>query len=93
MARPPKPPQTGHGLLTIARQDHPVAFSLHYLDSDRGQRAAKGGITGEPEAMREAFRQGRVRLALDDGKAFEISIVAHADGSGTAYFESASDLR
>lgn len=91
--RTPKPPHTGHGALTIAREVHPVSFSLHYVDIARGQRGAKGGVTGAPEAMREAFRQGRVLLALDDGKAFDVSIVAHAEGSATAYFESAVDLR
>ena len=92
MARPPKPPHTGAGELTIARQVHPVTFSLHYLDN-RGLRSAKGGLTGSPEAMREAFRQGRVHLTLDDGKNFEVAIVAHAEGSPTAYFESAVDIR
>ncbi|USQ95404.1 hypothetical protein [Caulobacter sp. RL271] len=69
-----------------------MAFSLHYLDN-RGLRSAKGGVTGDPDAMRQAFRQGRVRLALDDGKAFDVSIIAHAEGSATAYFESAIDVR
>lgn len=92
MTRPPKPPHTGQGELKIARQVHPVAFSLHYIDN-RGQRSAKGGLTGSPDAMREAFRQGRVHLTLDDGKGFDVSIVAHAEGSGTAYFESAADVR
>jgi hypothetical protein len=72
----------------IARQSHPVDFEIRFVDS-RGQRAAKGGVTGSPEAMREAFRRGLVRLALDDGKAIDIAIVAHAEGSQTAYFESA----
>lgn len=69
-----------------------MSFSLHYLDN-RGLRSAKGGLTGAPAAMREAFQQGRVHLALDDGKRFDVSIVAHAEGSATAYFESATDIR
>lgn len=93
MPKTPKPPHTGQGALIIARQSHPVAFSLHYLDSNRGLRGAKGGVTGEPDAMRAAFRQGRVHLTLDNGKAFDVSIVAHAEGSATAYFESAVDVR
>lgn len=92
MARQPKPPHTGQGELTIARQAHPVTFSLHYLEN-RGLRSAKGGLTGEPDMMREAFRRGRVHLALDDGKGFDVSIIAHAEGSDTAYFESAVDIR
>jgi hypothetical protein len=92
MARSSKPPHVGRGELTFARSAHPITFSLHYLDN-RGQRSAKGGLTGAPDVMREAFRRGRVRLALEDGKAFEVSIIAHAEGSDTAYFESAADVR
>lgn len=92
MPRSPKPPQTGQAALIIARDTHSVAFSLHILEH-RGQRSAKGGLTGSPEAMRAAFRRGYGRLALEDGKSFEISIVAHAEGSATAYFESAEDIR
>lgn len=76
----------------IARKAHPVAFSLHYLDN-RGQRSAKGGLTGAPDVMRDAFREGRVHLALDDGQGFDVSIIAHSEGSPTAYFESATSLR
>lgn len=90
MPKSPNPPHTGQGALTIARERHPVAFSLQYLANARGQRAAKGGVTGEPDAMRQAFRQGRVQLTLDDGKAFEVEIVAHTEGSDTAYFEAAA---
>lgn len=93
MVKPPKPPRTGQGELTFARQIHPVAFSLHYHNGNRGMRSAKGGVTGEPEAMREAFRQGHVQLVLDDGKALGVAIVAHAEGSATAYFESTADVR
>ena len=92
MARPPKPPHTGQGVLTIARQTHPVTFEIRYLDA-QGRRQAKGGVTGEPETMRRAFHTGHALLALDDGKTFQVSIVAHAEGSATAYFESAGDLR
>ncbi|WP_343699652.1 hypothetical protein [Caulobacter sp.] len=63
------------------------------LDSNRGTRSAKGGLTGDPEAMRAAFREGRASLALDDGKTLDIAIVAHAEGSDTAYFESPETLR
>lgn len=69
-----------------------MAFSLHYLDN-RGQRSAKGGLTGSPEAMRDAFREGRVHLTLEGGQGFDVSIVAHSEGSPTAYFESATSLR
>ncbi|WP_233247527.1 hypothetical protein [Caulobacter endophyticus] len=63
-----------------------MAFSLHYLVGNQGQRGAKGGVTGDPDAMRRAFRQGRVQLTLDDGKAFDVSIVAHAEGMRHSLF-------
>lgn len=87
MPRSAKPPRTGQGALTIARENHPIAFEVWFVDV-RGQRSAKGGVTGAPEAMREAFRQGRVKLALDDGATLDVAIIAHAEGSDTAYFES-----
>ncbi len=87
MARPPKPPRSGQGALTLARQSHPVSFEIRFAES-QGRRLAKGGITGTPDTMREAFRRGRVRLELDDGQSLDVAIVAHAEGSGTAYFES-----
>lgn len=40
--------------------------------------------------MRDAFREGYVRLALDDGQEIPVTIVAHAEGADTAFFESAS---
>lgn len=85
----PKPPQVGHGALTIARTTYPVAYALHYVDGLRRQRAAKGGLTGDPDVMRQAFREGRARLSLDTGHALDVSIIAHAEGSPTAYFETA----
>lgn len=91
MARPPKPPQVGPGALTLGRQSHPVTVEIRYTAS-QGQRTAKGGVTGAPDAMREAFRRGRGQLALEDGKPFEVAIIAHAEGSPTAYFETADAL-
>lgn len=88
MPRTAKPPRTGQGVLTLAREAHPVAFEIRFIDS-QGHRAAKGGVTGSPDTMREAFRRGHARLELDDGQAIEVAFVAHAEGSPTAYFESA----
>ncbi len=78
--------------MLLGRQSYPVSFELRYIDS-QGLRVAKGGLTGDAEAMREAFRAGRARLSLDDGKNLEIAIVAHTEGSSTAYFESAGQTR
>lgn len=92
MARPSKPPRSGQGALTIARQSYCVTFEIRFVDS-QGRRSAKGGITGAPEVMRDAFRHGRAHLALENGRSLDIAIVAHAEGSATAYFESATELR
>ena len=86
MAKPPKPARTGVGALTVARENHSVSFEIRFTES-RGQRQAKGGVTGDAETMRLAFRQGHARLVLDDGQSLDVSIVAHAEGSPTAYFE------
>lgn len=78
--------------MLLGRRSYPVSFELRYIDR-QGLRVAKGGLTGDAEAMREAFRTGRARLSLDDGKHLEIAIVAHTEGSSTAYFESAGETR
>jgi hypothetical protein len=88
MPRTSKPPRTGQGVLTLARQAYPVAFEIRFVDS-QGSRSAKGGVTGSPDTMREAFKHGRARLELDDGQSLDVAFVAHAEGSATAYFESA----
>lgn len=59
------------------------------MSSPPGRKSAKGGVTGEPEIMRTAFREGFARLALDDGQEIPVTIVAHAEGADTAFFESA----
>ena len=86
MAKLLKPARTGHGALLIARQSHPVTFEIRVVGS-RGQMTAKGGVTGAPHAMRDAFKRGHARLELDDGQALDVAIVAHAEGSPTAYFD------
>ena len=88
MPRSPKPPRTGQGRLTLARQSHLVNFEIRFLES-QGQRFAKGAVTGPPEIMREAFKQSRGRLELDDGQELVVSFIAHTEGSATVYFESA----
>ena len=80
-------PRTGQGALTIARQSQEIAFSLLVSSGPAGRRSGKGSLTGEPEAMRRAFRAGDARLTLDDGTQHQIAIVAHTEGDATAYFE------
>jgi hypothetical protein len=87
MPKPAKPPRTGNGALNVARVPQPVAFSISFARAPNGQRGGKGAITGDPAAMREAFHSGRAELTLDDGATVNVSIIAHSEGSQTAYFQ------
>lgn len=87
MPKTPKPPRVGSGALTVARESRPVEFAVHLVNELNGSRGGKGALTGDPEAMREAFRAGRARLTLDDGVEMEVMVVAHSEGSDTAYFQ------
>lgn len=86
MARSPKPPITGAGSLRVARQEVPVEYEV-WFTADGRTTGGRGGVTGAAEAMREAFRRGDVTLSLQDGRRLDIAIVAHAEGSPTAFFE------
>ncbi|KRA61478.1 hypothetical protein ASD79_04980 [Caulobacter sp. Root655] len=87
MAKPPKPPRTGAGALTVARESCPVEFAVHLVNELNGRRGGKGAVTGDPETMRLAFKAGRTRLTLDDGVALDVMVVAYTEGSETAYFQ------
>ncbi|CAN5594218.1 hypothetical protein BH10PSE4_BH10PSE4_22060 [soil metagenome] len=87
MPKTPKPPRVGSGALMVARESRPVEFAVHLVNELNGSRGGKGALTGDPEAMREAFRAGRARLTLDDGVEMEVMVVAHSEGSDTAYFQ------
>ena len=87
MSKPPKPARLGAGALTVARQTQPVAFAIRLINEVNGARGGKGSVTGDPETMREAFRAGRARLTLDDGVEMDVTVVAHTEGSDTAYFQ------
>jgi hypothetical protein len=87
MSKPPKPPRIGTGALLVARESQPVEFSIHLVNEVNGTRGGKGAVTGDPDAMRLAFKTGRARLTLDDGVAMDVMVVAHSEGSDTAYFQ------
>lgn len=89
MARSIKPARTGIGALTVGRETLPVSFEIRFIEAV-GRKSVRGGVTGDADAMRRAFREGYARLQLDDGDTFPITIVAHSDGADTAFFESAS---
>ena len=87
MSKPPKPARLGDGVLILAREHQPVAFAVHLINEVNGRRGGKGSVTGDPETMRQAFRAGRARLTLDDGVDLDVMVVAHSEGSDTAYFQ------
>ena len=87
MPKPPKPARIGTGALLVARESRPVEFAVHLVNELNGSRGGKGAVTGAPDAMREAFRAGRARLTLDDGVEMDVMVVAHSEGSDTAYFQ------
>ena len=87
MAKPPKPARVGAGALLVARESCPVEFAVHLINEVNGRRGGKGAVTGDPETMRQAFRAGRARLTLDDGVDLDVMMVAHTEGSETAYFQ------
>jgi hypothetical protein len=87
MPKSPKPARIGTGALSVARETCSVEFAIHLVNAVNGARGGKGAMTGAPEAMRQAFREGRARLTLDDGVDLEVMVVAHTEGSETAYFQ------
>jgi hypothetical protein len=87
MPKSAKPPRVGVGALTVARESCPIEFSIHLVNAVNGARGGKGAVTGDPEAMRLAFRAGRARLTLDNGVDLDVTVVAHTEGSETAYFQ------
>lgn len=82
-----KPPRTGTGALAISRELQPVQFSVSFVHAMDGRKGGKGSVTGDPEMMRAAFRQGHAHLTLDDGVTLLVALVGHTEGSPTGYFE------
>lgn len=82
-----KPPRTGVGLLTVARDNLSVEYAVSFVNEVNGRRGGKGSVSSDPAAMRAAFRAGRAKLTLDDDMSLDVEIVAHSDGSPTAYFQ------
>lgn len=57
------------------------------FQSDEKIRVGKGELTGPPDLMRDAFRQGRLTLKLAEGADLRIVMVAHTEGGERAFFE------
>ena len=54
---------------------------------DQKRRSGKGSITGDAEHMRQAFHRGQMRLKVADGGEMPIVVIAHTEGTQTAFFE------
>ena len=83
----PKAARTGHGALSLAGEEQPVAFSILFTDGQSAKRGGKGSLVAEADVLRRAFRAGECRLTLDDGVVLRVAVIAHTDGGDTAYFE------
>ena len=86
MAKAAKPERIGAGVLLVVRERQNIAFRIKFKNSLDGRGGGEGSVTGDPDAMRQAFREGRTRLTLDDGGDLDVEVIAHSDGSPTAYF-------
>ncbi len=61
-----------------------ISFSFERRGTQHGR---SGTIRGLPEAMREAFRAGYVSVIMPGGRRLRLQVVAHSEGSDTAYVQ------
>jgi hypothetical protein len=81
----------GDGRLFIRGLWVAVSYAFKEVRDDRrGSPALVGTITGDAQMIREAFRCTGARLLLDDGTEHSVDVVAHSEGSATAYFTSSA---
>ena len=79
-----EPPVQGTALLSMAGFGGDIAFSF---ERRRAQQAGSGAITGLPDAMRAAFRAGYVSVIMPGGRRLRLQVIAHSEGSDTAYVQ------
>jgi hypothetical protein len=88
-----KPPvMSGDGVLTFGGVTEKVAYQITStpaeLRSERpGRRQIRGGLKASPATALAAFRAGRAHLTLEDGSLCRITVIAHTEGGGAAFFE------
>jgi len=87
--RKPPPQFTGQGLLSYPGFTEEVAFQISGDPADLryGKAPLRGHLRATPETARAAFRQGRVWLRLNEARECRLTMIAHSQGSDTAYFE------
>lgn len=83
--------ETGSGVLGYAGYEGAVDYAVSGSAADLrpGGPSLRATITTSSEIAREAFRTGDVRLQAADGRRYRMKVLAHSEGSGTAY----GDLR
>lgn len=85
-------PVTGAGTVSIRGVTLPVQYSLATLPTVAGptsqHKMVKGAIEIDPDMARDAFRAGQLTLQTEEGQAIRVQVVAHTEGSRTAYVES-----
>jgi hypothetical protein len=84
-----KPILSGAGVLTFLGFSGDVGYELHGSPKlDRiGGSAGRGWIDTSAEDARAAFRAGRATLQLEDRRDVRVTMTAHSNGSGRAYFD------
>jgi hypothetical protein len=87
--RKPQPQLTGQGMLSYPGFTGEVAFEIRGDPAElrHGKAPLRGQLRASPEQARAAFRQGRVWLRLDESRECRLMMIAHTQGSDTAYFE------
>ncbi|HYF23611.1 MAG TPA: hypothetical protein VD929_09460 [Caulobacteraceae bacterium] len=79
---------TGAGELVFPGHSEEVGYRIAAAAVPRaGAPAVRGSLETTPETARALFKAGRGELKLEGGKACRITVLAHSEGSGTAYFE------
>ncbi len=88
-ARKPQPQFTGQGVLSYPGFTEEVVFAIRGDPAElrHGKAPLRGQFQASPEAARAAFREGRVWLRLDEHRECRLTMIAHTQGSDTAYFE------
>ena len=86
MGKSDKIVRKGAGRLVVAGSEQEVRYTYSLASENSGRHSAKGAVEGSADVMREAFRQGRCRLLLADGSGWTVHVMAHSQGSDTAYF-------
>ena len=79
----------GAGALSFRSFQGEVDYAIRgdRLPKRPGMPGLRGSLQTSPETARELFRAGEGRLTLSDGATTRIVMLAHSEGSETAYFE------